>query len=215
MLNFTIQTLLLQIPAAFFALALREAVKARCSTALGDPSPKNAGLLVGNPFKYIEPIGFIFTVVFDFGWGRPTPTSPLYYKDPKKGILITYLTPSVVNLFVGLFVAFFVGIVNLTAVQMTLVAIHPIFSFAAYWTLLFLAAFARINVSLALFNMIPVPPLDAAKLLQSAVSPNVAVKLTQNEKVLQLVMMMLIIMNVIPMIIRPIALMLVNAAWSW
>lgn len=58
MFDITISNLLLRIPAAFFALILHEMVKARCSTWLGgDPTPRNSGLMSGNPIKYLEPIG--------------------------------------------------------------------------------------------------------------------------------------------------------------
>lgn len=209
-----ISTLLLRIPAAFFAIALHEMVKARCSTWMGDPTPERSGAMSGRPFRYLEPIGFIVAIIFGFGWGRPTPTSPLYYKDRKKGILITYLTPSVVNLFLGFLAAFFVGILNMAQVQAVLGA-QPIITVMAYWLFRFIFVFANVSIAIALFNMIPVPPLDAAKLLQAALSPNAALKMTQNEKLLQLVLMLLIVMGIITDIIAPITNQLVSIAWNW
>lgn len=209
MANITLGILLLRIPAAFCALVLHEMVKARCSTIMGDPTPKNSGLMSGNPIKYLEPIGFIVTVVFGFGWGRPTPTSPLYYKDRQKGIFITYLTPSLVNLLAGLLVALLSGVLSVAAFQMAVDA-HPMMMVVNTWIIRFMVTFAHCSIGIALFNMIPVPPLDAAKLLQSALSPNAAIKMTQNEKLLQLVLMLLMIMGVIGAIIYPITAMLVN-----
>ena len=213
MFNFSLQALALQIPAAFFALVLHEMVKARCSTWQGDPTPKNSGLMSGNPLKYLEPLGFIVTVIFGFGWGRPTPTSPLYYKDRKKGILITYITPSLVNLFIGLLVALCAGIFNVTANRLLLSA--PVVAYTiTVWLHLFLIIFARISIGIAIFNMIPVPPLDAAKILQAALSPNAAIKMTQNKKLLQLALIVLVLIGVINSIIDPITNLLVNVAWS-
>jgi len=209
-----LHSILLRIPAAFFALVLHEAVKARCSTMLGDPSPRNAGLMTGNLMKYIEPIGFILAVVFGFGWGRPTPTAPMYYKDVKKGIFITYLTPSLVNMAVGLSMGLVVGILNV-ALAPAVGAAGDLAATLVYWLFRFLLAFSLMSVSIALFNMIPVPPLDAAKLLQSALSPNTAVKMTQNEKVLQIVLMLLTVMGLIGAVIQPIAANLVNAAFTF
>jgi len=202
-MNLTLSSLIMQIPAAFFALVLHEMTKARCSTWLGDPTPKNSGLMSGNPLKYLEPIGYILTVVFGFGWGRPTPTSPMYYKDIKKGILITYLTPSLVNLAAGLLAALLAGTINAAGIQQNFIG----------FIVVMLATFAHCSVAIALFNMIPVPPLDAAKLLQAALSPNAAIKMTQNEKVLQIILMMLIMIGLISMIISPIAEQIVRAAW--
>ena len=204
-----LSSFIMQIPAAFFALVLHEMTKARCSTWLGDPTPKNSGLMSGNPFKYLEPIGYILTVVFGFGWGRPTPTSPMYYKDIKKGILITYLTPSLVNLAAGLLAALLSGTLNVAAAQLG-AGLQQ--TFMAY-VVVMLATFAHCSVAIALFNMIPVPPLGAAKLLQAALSPNAAIKMTQNEKVLQIILMMLIMIGLISRIIGPIAEQIVRAAW--
>ena len=212
MINFSLNALTLQIPAAFFALVLHEMIKAHCSTRLGDPTPKKSGLMSGNPLKYLEPIGFIVTVIFGFGWGRPTPTSPVYYKDRQKGILITYITPSLVNLFVGLLVALCAGIFNVTASQLLLSAPQAAYT-VTVWLHLFLIVFARVSIGIAIFNMIPVPPLDAAKILQAVLSPNAAIKMTQNEKLLQLALVMLVLIGVINSIIDPITSLLVNVAW--
>ena len=201
----------IRVVAAFFALILHEMVKARCSTLLGDPTPRNNGLLSGKPLKYLEPIGFIVTVIFRFGWGRPTPTSPLYYKDRKKGVIITYLTPSLVNLLVGLSAALLVGVFTISAPQLML-GNNPAVNIAIRYGLALLAEFARVNIGIALFNMIPVPPLDAAKLLQIALSPNAAVKMTQNEKVLQVVLMLLLLIGVVSTVINPIIEFMVRAA---
>ncbi|MCL2421076.1 MAG: site-2 protease family protein [Defluviitaleaceae bacterium] len=193
----------LQIIAAFLALALHEMVKARCSTILGDPTPKAKGLLSGNPFKYIEPIGFIITVAFGFGWGRPTPTSPLYYKERNKGIFITYFTPSLANLFVGLLISLIAGAFNFVAAP-AMVSAPPAALSAFIWTHSFLRVFAQLNIGIALFNMIPVPPLDAARLLQAVLPPNAAVKMTQNEKMLQLMLVLLVVVGVVGSIIHPV-----------
>lgn len=211
MFNIDLTILFLRIPAAFCALVLHEMVKAHCSTWMGDPLPKKSGLMSGNPFKYLEPIGFIITLVFGFGWGRPTPTSPLYYKDRHKGIFVTYLTPSLVNLFFGLTAALFVGALDITA-GYAVQGADPIVAYIITWLFRFILTFAHCSVAIALFNMIPVPPLDASKLLQSAVSPNLAVKLSQNEKVLQLVLFMLIVFGIVSGVIVPATNTLIYAA---
>jgi len=181
---------------------------------LGDPTPGRNGFMSRNPLAYLEPIGFIMTVIFGFGWGRPTPTSPLYYKDKQKGILITYTTPSLVNLFAGLLAALIVGIFSGPVIQ-SMIAIHPMASGTAAWLFYFINSFAMVSVSVALFNLIPVPPLDAAKILQAALSPNAAVKMTQYEKVLQVALMLLIVMGVIGGVILPIASQIVRMSSFW
>ena len=218
--NFDLPTLILRIAAAFFALVIHESVKARCSTVLGDPFPKNNGLLSGNPIKYIEPVGFLLTVIFGFGWGRPTPTAPMYYKDVKKGIFITYLTPSLVNFLVGLTVALILGILYALVPQAPPGALPAmetaglLSAWAVHWIFRFMLIFSMVNISIALFNMIPVPPLDAAKLLQSVLSPNAAVKFSQNEKVLQIVLMLLIVIGIVGQVINPVSQLIVRSAMA-
>jgi Zn-dependent protease len=192
----------LMLPAAVLALALHETVKACCSTLLGDPTPKKSGRLTLNPLKYIEPIGLICAVIFRFGWGNPTPTSPLYYKDRKKGILVTYITPSLVNLLAGVAVMACIGLLDAyggafyTRMSLTAVSvITRVFDFMYF--------FAHISVATALFNIIPVYPLDASKILLAYLPPNAAVKMTQNEKVLQLALMLLMVIGVVGGIINP------------
>ena len=130
------------IPATLAALMLREWVKARCSAALGDPTPKQKGLLGRvNPFRFIEPIGLFCTIIFGFGWGRPTPVSPLYYKDRKKGILITYLMPILTGLVTGALAAVLVGL---------LTEINTGNHFAADWGIRTLSLFANTSVAIAL-----------------------------------------------------------------
>ncbi|MCL1997997.1 MAG: site-2 protease family protein [Turicibacter sp.] len=204
----TLEIIIFRIPAAFIALVLHEMVKARVSTMLGDPTPKNSGFLSGKPLKYLDPLGFIVGVMFGFGWGQPTPTSPVYYKDRKKGILITFLTPSLVNLLTGLLAALLAGLLNIAAAGLVQnLQIDAI----AIWVLQFIIVFARFSIATAIFNMIPVPPLDAAKILQALVSPNVAIKITQNEKLLQIILIMLIVVGVIPSMIGAITTFIIGA----
>lgn len=218
--NLSLTIIILRALAAFSTLTLHEMVKARVSTALGDPTPKSRGYLSDSPFKpinplkHIEPIGFIVAIIFGFGWGHPTPTSPLYYKERQKGVFITYLTPSLVNLFAGLLVALFAGTMHILMLPGQEYQ-HVILNTIGTWSLVFLRTFAQMSVATALFNMIPVPPLDAAKLLQVAVSPGTAIKLTQNEKLLQLILMLLIVMGVVGGIINTAASHLVWGIWTW
>jgi Zn-dependent protease len=115
---------------------------------------------------------------------------------------------------VGLLIALFVGILNIVAFQAFINA-NLGMAVSMSWLFTFLATFARCSINIALFNMIPVPPLDASKLLQAALSPNAAVKFAQNEKLLQLVLIMLVVLGIVSAIIYPITEQLVNIAWYW
>jgi hypothetical protein len=76
---------------SFFAITLHEYVKAWVSNKLGDPLPKARGRLTLNPLNHFEPLGFICMVLTGYGWGKPVSTAAIYYKDRKKGTMLTYI----------------------------------------------------------------------------------------------------------------------------
>jgi Zn-dependent protease len=162
-------------------------VKARVSAALGDPSPKKFGFLTWNPFKYFEPIGFFLMLFFRVGWGRPVITSPLYYRNRRNGVLITYTAPIVANLLVGM--------VTLAVISRAIP--NPFYRHdTELWVLhlyLTLFSFGLLNIRLAVFNLIPVFPLAASKILQLFVSPETVMRLNHYEKPLQLLLFVLLI----------------------
>jgi len=201
--------LLLTIPAAFITMALREKSRAHCSDRLGDPTPRKNGLLSGNPLKYIDPLGFIITLIFGFGWGNPTPTSPLYYKDRKKGVVITNLTPILVNLFTGLLAAALAQIL-LPVLQRLFAEGNFTIYYVLFWVREIIVMLSRVSVGTALFNLIPIYPLDGAKILQTFLSPNSAVKMTQNEKLLQVLLLVLMFFGIVGMIIHPVTALIVG-----
>jgi len=185
------------LPAAFLVPVIHEWVKAMVSTAQGDPAPRRYGFLTANPFKYFEPIGFCFILLFGFGWGRPVPTTALHYKNRRLGVILTYTIPMLVNLLLG---AIAVVGVNILSADMSLpLNINPrhystFFFFiqnwyfrlnASYIAALFLAHFAFININMVFFNLIPVYPLAANKLLLTFSSPDTIAKLNHYEKPMQ------------------------------
>jgi len=204
------------LPAAILVPAIHEFVKALCSTLQGDLVPKNTGRLTLNPFKHFEPIGFLFIMVFRFGWGRPLETSALYYRDRQRGVLVTYLVPVLVNLLLG------IGSVILVS-MLADDGIHT-FSIAISWSLLetnlrilgiiLLSHFALINISFAIFNLIPVYPLAANKLLLHFSRPDTIARLNHYEKNLQFLLMVGLILGLAEWVITPLALRIVAFAWG-
>ena len=89
---------LLGIPAIMIATTIHEFTRAAVSSSLGDKLPREQGRLTINPLKHFEPIGMILMLACGFGWGLPVNTSALYYKDRKKGVLITAVAPTIANL---------------------------------------------------------------------------------------------------------------------
>lgn len=204
----------LLLPGAFFAPVIHETVKALCSTRLGDPTPKKKGFLSGNPLRYFEPVGFFCILLFGYGWGQPVPTSPLYYKDRRRGVLITYITPSVVNLLVGLIAAVSVGLLNKGLSPLMYAASTPDWAAnAVYYLLQSLLLFARCNIGLAIFNILPVCPLDGAKILPLFFKPDWAFRFNQYEKLLQVALLLLMGFGLIGQLIDPLIDLLMRVSW--
>jgi len=215
------------LPAAFLAPIIHEWTKAIVSTALGDPTPKNTGFLTPNPFKYFEPIGFMFILVFGYGWARPVPTAALHYRDRQQGIILTYTIPVLVNLLLG--IAAVIGVRFMAYNILGPLPSHFFFSFRGFSSFLpvlygvsiqysvamyILAHFAFINISLALFNIIPVFPLAANKLLLTFSRPDNIARFSHYEKPMQVILILGMAFGFVQMILVPAARGIVNFAWG-
>lgn len=181
---------LIQIVAIFVVITIHEYTKAKTSSLFGDVVPKEEGRLTLNPFKHFEIIGFILFMYYGYGWGKPVRTSSLFYKDRKKDTLITYISPIAVDLLV----AVIFGIV---------LKITSGFYLNSY-LVLFFERLVLYSISLAVFNIIPVRPLCGERILSALVSPNTALKMSQNEKIFQIILITLMILGLADIIIKPI-----------
>ncbi|MCL1884967.1 MAG: site-2 protease family protein [Defluviitaleaceae bacterium] len=206
----------LLLPGAFFAPIIHEFVKARVSAALGDTTPKHNGFITWNPFKYFEPIGFFMMLYFRVGWGQPVTTSPFYYKNKRMGIALTYATPIVANLFIGMLAVFLMGAFSARLSE---------WAWAVYssgdnpWVIGFtrnfsyvVNGFGMLNIRLAVFNLIPVFPMAMNKLLHLFVSPETSMRLNHYEKPLQILLFLMLVFGVVEMVVGPISQVFIRAA---
>jgi len=172
--------LLIGAIAILIAITAHGYTMALVSTLLGDPLPKQNKRLSLNPIVHFEPIGFILMMYTNgFGWGKPLETNGLYYENRKKGVLLTAILPSVVNLILGLL--FYILI--------------QIFSNGSSLLGLFFAAGMRFNIMLAIYNLVPIPPMDCVKVLSVLLPANQYYKYMQYEKIIQLIFVVLLIMG--------------------
>lgn len=158
-------SLLFQNPLAFvvvfggliIAIGIHEA--AHCFTAdyLGDPTPRSLGRTTLNPLAHLDPLGTLVIVVTGmFGWGKPAPFDPYNLAHPQRDTAIIALAGPVSNILLAIVVSL---LWRVLPIPPTLTAVF-----------LFLI---RINVTLALFNLIPVPPLDGSKVLAGVLNRNI------------------------------------------
>ena len=150
--------LLLQVFSVLLCLTVHETCHGLAALALGDPTAKRLHRLSFNPLRHIDPLGALMMLVAGFGWAKPVPVNPGYFKNPKSGMAITALAGLVSN-FILAYLALLVR-----AVLSGLYYLWP-GSTLLLWVLDFLYITAYLSVGLGVFNLIPFPPLDGSKVL--------------------------------------------------
>ena len=152
----SLRDILLRVAAVFLCLTIHETCHGLAAYALGDPTAKRAHRLSLNPLRHIDWLGLIMMVVAGFGWAKPVPVNPNYFKKPKQGMAVTALAGPVSNLLLAILLLLFARGVYIRAALTG--------SFSATW-FAFLLDTASLSVGLGLFNLVPIPPLDGSKVL--------------------------------------------------
>ena len=182
--------LLFVIPCVLFALTVHEVSHGYMAYRLGDPTARNMGRLTLNPLKHLDPIGALCMVLFHFGWARPVPINTRYFRKPRRDTALTAAAGPISN-----FIMAFLGLL----VQEILLAVfirHPASSQFVYnlqyAALTLFSYFHVLNLSLGMFNLIPVPPLDGSRIFLTFLPAKYYFGIMQYERYIQLGLMVLL-----------------------
>ena len=182
-------TLLLSLPIVFLSLSVHETAHGLVAYKLGDPTARNGGRLTLNPIKHIDPIGFICMLFFGFGWAKPVPVNTRYFKKPRRDMALTGVAGPISNLLLAVVFALLMRVefafCNPTAL------ISPVTTADYLWYFLWqmLMVGMSINITFAVFNMIPIPPLDGSRLLFAFLPPQQYFKFMRYERYISIGLM--------------------------
>lgn len=186
--------MLIWLPAILIALTFHEFAHALAADRLGDSTPYYQGRLTLNPLPHIDWIGFLMLVFFRFGWAKPVQVNPYNFKDTgvKKGMMLVSLAGPAMNVllaFIGMFSLKFLYAYALNEnVVLAIRLIEPL-----VW----------INLILAVFNLIPVPPLDGSKILAGLLPDSGAQMIYSLERYGPIFLLLLIFSGAIGKILLP------------
>lgn len=178
--------MVLRLAAVLLCLTVHETCHGLAAYALGDPTARRAHRLSLNPLRHIDWFGLLMMFAAGFGWAKPVPVNPNYFKKPKQGMALTALAGPVSNFLLALF---------------TLLAARIFCDVAAYSEtnqriLDFLLMVAVLSIGLGLFNLVPIPPLDGSKVLFAVLPDRAYDWLMRNERYGMLLLFALVFFDV-------------------
>lgn len=172
----------LRVAAIFICLTAHETCHGLAAYALGDPTAKSMHRLSLNPLRHIDWFGLAMMFIAGFGWAKPVPVNPRYFRNPKQGMAVTALAGPISNFVLA---ALMIGVSKL-------IYFYAPYSFG--WDMLFtfcLYSVAPLSVGLGLFNLLPIPPLDGSKVAAVLLPDRLYIQLMRYERYGMLVLLLL------------------------
>lgn len=172
----------------FCIMPIHEYAHALIASKLGDDTARLSGRLTLNPFAHVDPIGAIMILLVGFGYAKPVPVNPRNFKNPKKGMALTALAGPVSNLILAL-----IFLIPAYGIEVFVYDNNPMMQAIV----VFLSSAASLNVGLAVFNLIPVPPLDGSRIFNVIIPSKYYFKIMQYERYIVLAIFALLFFGVL------------------
>lgn len=195
-------SILLTLPIILLSLSLHETAHGFAAWRLGDPTARNLGRLTLNPMKHLNPLGFLCMMVAGFGWANPVPVNARYFRKPRRDMALTSLAGPVSNLLLALVFLLLLRFLGLGVLwEQVFLAPSEFTRNLAYFAILFLYYGVSMNVTLAVFNLLPVPPLDGSRILFLLLPPRLYFKIAPYERYIVIAVMLLLLLGPLSMLI--------------
>ena len=186
----------LAIP-VLLAVTCHEYAHGWAACKFGDDTAKTAGRLTFNPLKHLDPVGtLVFIITQRIGWARPVPVNPDNLKNPRKDMIWVSLAGPAANLIVAVLFAILFRLLVAGFELIPPFLLHPLIVVATYGVV--------INLGLAIFNLLPVPPLDGSDILSGLLPPHLAQSYEQIRPFGFIILLALIFTDTVATIIFPI-----------
>ena len=190
MFDFSLTGLIAGLPGLVIALVIHEYAHAKAADVMGDFTPRMTGRLTLNPMAHIDPIGLIMLLVVRFGWAKPVMINARKFRNWRQGELLVAVAGPVANLIVAF---------------ISLLAMAVLFKLGMFseGVRLVLSMMVLFNINFAIFNMLPLPPLDGSKVLMVLLPGRLAYKLMSLERYSFIILIFLMMTPFLTMILIP------------
>ncbi len=191
MFGFDLLGMIAGIPGLIIAMVVHEYAHARTAVAMGDFTPRMMGRLTLNPAAHVDPVGLIMLLVARFGWAKPVIINPRNFKNWRRGELLVALAGPGANLLTAFLTVVALGVYLHMGMPLTRGVRMVVYLIIIY------------NINFAIFNMIPLPPLDGSKVLMAILPDKMAVQIAGLEKYSFFILMIMIMTPVLDMFFVP------------
>ena len=182
--------MLTMLPGILIALTFHEFAHGLAAYAMGDDTAKNAGRLSLDPMKHIDPIGFIMLFIMRFGWAKPVPINENNFRHERLGLFFVSIAGITMNLILALIF------------QLILFFTADIVHLSAYVDVM--RGIVWINIMLAAFNLLPIPPLDGSKIIYTFLPRNLRFTLYKYESYGSIILIILLLTGGISLLLNPV-----------